>query len=60
MCMGVVGNGKYRWGDIWDWYIVVSCTRELFTITVTTPFRTSMTHGRSVFAIFVVAHIAHE
>ena len=53
-------TGNIDRGDIWDWYIVVSCTRELFTISVTTPFRTSKTHDRSVFVIFVVAHIAHE
>ena len=47
-------------GDIWDWHIVVSCSREVFNISVTTPFMTSKTHCRSVFAIFVVAHIAHE
>ena len=46
---GCCGQQEIYRGDIWDWYIVVSCTRELLTVSVATPFRTSKTHGRSVF-----------
>ena len=50
LCVWVLwATGNIDRGDIWDWYIVVCCTRELFTISVATPFRTSKTHGRSVF-----------